>query len=86
MTFRLHRRNRFKHKMNQAAVHRKLYQCLMCSERGIYRKIPGCHYVLQWVNANKNMERDSKHRWKDKFLEGQHLRRMADVDKLRTLI
>ena len=41
-------------------------------------------YGLKWIEADKNREKDSKHRWEDQFVRGDHLQRIVDVDMVRT--
>ena len=42
--------------------------------------------VLSWSRQTKCREKDSKHRWKDKFMGGNHLQRIVDVHEVRNLI
>ena len=86
----LEKKQIFKHRMGKAAVGKTLCPCLRCSKTSIYGEVSGIWYGLEFVlgvkrvNANKNREKASKHRWKGKFMDGHHLQRNVDVDMVRS--
>ena len=70
-----------KHRAAKAVVCKKLYQCLRCNKRSFYGNVSGLCHGLEWIEANKNREKEGMFRWKDKFMDGYHLQRVVDVRK-----
>ena len=59
----------------------------MCGMRSLHDRVPEeCNGIQQWVNENEERGKHARHRWKDKFMGGQHLQFLVDVERVRTFI
>ena len=64
----------------------KLFQSLGCSTINIYGETVGRCYGLQRVQANRDRDAATTHKWKDRFKGGHYLQHMVVVDKVRALV